>query len=582
MITQEKIRALQDILQTTMSAQFDLPRIVVLGSQSSGKSSVLEQILQKDFLPRGNNLVTRCPIIISLKKSEVEMAKVDGAEVSFEDLPKKLIETMNKNCGNDKGIVDKPINVQLNMCNTLDMMLIDLPGLTKIPIGDQPPDIEHQILNMAKKYISGDNTLILCTISANADIATSESLKVAKEIDSGYDRTIGVLTKIDLMDAGTDCTEVLDNTYPRLKYGYVGVINRSQQDINRGLSIRAAIEKEEKMFSESEAYKKYGDKIGSRYLLRKLCDIFSEIFDRELPRIKLALRNALEDLHREKELLDSENKTRMILNDYNAALGNFFGINRDSSFACSQNNIISQWCNEITNHSCHVPLDDIGKYISDDQCLFLPDKGFEDKVRDSTKKITDDLILKSTKIFSKLIGSIEEIKHHEYQSAAMFLNEFVIGKLKTQFQIFTAEVKRQNMIQNDFVNMAHPDFGKQEIITKKIMDRIKNAGSVWGKNSENNVLFDFAFIKELVGNLVYAYTNIYVRDIKDICVKLIQSKINMYVREKIMPDILLMESNVNLIAESNEEAQIKNDLNRDIEKLTSALMRLGVDPKNSD
>jgi len=89
------------------------------------------------------------------------------------------------------------------------LSFIDLPGLTKVPVGDQPEDIEHKIKDLVLSFIINPNSIILAVVKANTDAATSESLKIAKSVDSNGDRTIAVVTKIDLMDAGTDATELL-------------------------------------------------------------------------------------------------------------------------------------------------------------------------------------------------------------------------------------------------------------------------------------------------------------------------------------------------------------------------------------
>ena len=69
-------------------------------------------------------------------------------------------------------------------------------------MGDQPEDIESQIRNLIHKYITNPNSIILAVSAANADIATSESLKTAKDVDPDGRRTLAVITKLDLMDAG--------------------------------------------------------------------------------------------------------------------------------------------------------------------------------------------------------------------------------------------------------------------------------------------------------------------------------------------------------------------------------------------
>lgn len=113
----------------------------------------------------------------------------------------------------------------------ITLSLVDLPGLTKVPVGEQPPDIEHQIRTMVYEYIKNPNSIILAVSAANADLATSEALKIAREVDPDGNRTLGVLTKLDLMDRGTNAIEMLTGKVVDVKLGMIGVVNRSQQDI---------------------------------------------------------------------------------------------------------------------------------------------------------------------------------------------------------------------------------------------------------------------------------------------------------------------------------------------------------------
>lgn len=79
------------------------------------------------------------------------------------------------------------------MITVLNLTLVDLPGLTKVPIGDQPADIEHQIRDMIMTFITRENCLILAVTSANADLATSDALKLAKEVDPAGEYNVVML-----------------------------------------------------------------------------------------------------------------------------------------------------------------------------------------------------------------------------------------------------------------------------------------------------------------------------------------------------------------------------------------------------
>ncbi len=107
---------------------------------------------------------------------------------------------------------------------------------------------------MASRYVSDPRTVILCVVPANADISTSDGLQMARELDPKGLRTIGVITKIDIMDKGTNAKRMLTGADIPLRLGYVGVKNRSQQDINDNMSVKDAIEREKLYFATHSVY----------------------------------------------------------------------------------------------------------------------------------------------------------------------------------------------------------------------------------------------------------------------------------------------------------------------------------------
>lgn len=141
------------------------------------------------------------------------------------------------------------------MFAVLNLTLIDLPGMTKVPVGDQPRDIEKQIREMILQFVKQANCLILAVSPANSDLANSDALKIAKEVDPMGVRTIGVITKLDLMDDGTDAREILENRLLPLRRGYIGVVSRSQRDIESNKNIQEALESERKFFLGHPAYR---------------------------------------------------------------------------------------------------------------------------------------------------------------------------------------------------------------------------------------------------------------------------------------------------------------------------------------
>jgi len=304
------VNRLQDAFASFGGFQIDLPQIAVVGSQSAGKSSVLENFVGKDFLPRGSGIVTRRPLILQLlynKNAEYgEFLHTKGKKFTdFDAIRKEIEDETDRLTGSNKGISSIPINLRVYSPHVLNLTLVDLPGITKVPVGDQPVDIEIQIRNMILDFISKDNCLILAVSPANSDIANSDALKLAREVDPSGNRTIGVITKLDLMDDGTDAREILENRLLPLKRGYIGAVNRSQRDIDGKKDIRAALAAERQFFLSHPAYRHMSDKMGTAYLQRTLNQQLTNHIRETLP----ALRNKLQSqmLSMEKDVAEYKN-----------------------------------------------------------------------------------------------------------------------------------------------------------------------------------------------------------------------------------------------------------------------------------
>ena len=283
-----------------------LPRICSLGTQSSGKSSVLESIVGLDFLPRGDGVVTRRPLELRLchiNSGQPWAVFEERKGVKFTDFVKvrETIEALTDEvCKTNKNIIDKPIVLNVYSQTCPDLTLVDLPGVTRVPIGDQPKNIEQITKDMARRYVEDPLTIILCVIAANSDIATSDGLMLAKDIDVAGTRTLGVLTKLDIMDAGTDAKKVLMNEEIPLKLGYVGVKNRSKQDLNNKISMAETQRKEREFFKTHPVYKNLpAGHLGTEVLINKLTKIYFRIIRENLPRIVKAINDRVKTAEEE-------------------------------------------------------------------------------------------------------------------------------------------------------------------------------------------------------------------------------------------------------------------------------------------
>ena len=271
-----------------------LPKIAVLGEQSSGKSSLLESICGLNFLPRGSGVVTRRPLELRMVRSSTDIPyfvfpkDFDNKQFNNQEEVRKIIEDLtNKVAGTDKFISEEPIICSVFSQNVPDLTLIDLPGVTRNPVGNQPKNIEEITKGLVRKYCQEPNTLILCVIPANIDISTSDSLKFAQELDIDGSRTLGVLTKIDLMDDGTDARNVLLNKEIPLKHGYVAVKGRSQKDVNVGVTVSDAIKRELDYFGTHPLYSTLPTELlGTRSLIDRTSKVLYRLIQSSLPRIQ--------------------------------------------------------------------------------------------------------------------------------------------------------------------------------------------------------------------------------------------------------------------------------------------------------
>ncbi|KAL3129758.1 dynamin-like protein [Cryptosporidium hominis] len=295
-----KLISLVDELRDVGLQQYiNLPRICVVGTQSSGKSSVLESVVGFDFLPRGEGIVTRRPVEMRLvhipSKNGIDEAYVvfekdkNKKFTDFEKVREEIDRLTDEVAGKNKGIVDDPIILTIYGTQCPDLTLIDLPGITRVPLkgSDQCDNIEQLTRDMAIRYARDPRTIILAVIPANADMSTSDALQLSRRVDPKGLRTIGVVTKIDLMDRGTDASKMLHGDEVPLRLGYTGVKNRSSADLKAGKSIKDALEDEATFFSTHPVYRNLSPElVGTKNLVSKLTKVLFKHIRTFLPDIR--------------------------------------------------------------------------------------------------------------------------------------------------------------------------------------------------------------------------------------------------------------------------------------------------------
>lgn len=318
-LTQDQLIQLSDNIRDIFknSEILDPPVLCVVGSQSSGKSITLNGLTGIDILPNGKSIVTRTPIhlrLIHTKDSKtifvdfydhsdsqkiISSFQVDAIQTSNEQLipiRDEIQRLTEQRAGRSKNVVDVPIDIKIRSPDVPNLSIIDLPGLTNIALTDegQPENIKENIEQMLIKYIKNPRTIILSIIPATIDVESDMGLGLIKTYDPEFKRTIGVITKVDMLK-DSNVEQYLSGTISRnlrLGYGYYVVRNRSSEEI-KTMSVKDGYQMEQKFFNETEPYKssEHLTKMGSINLGNRLSDILLAHLRECLPTVMEEIKN---------------------------------------------------------------------------------------------------------------------------------------------------------------------------------------------------------------------------------------------------------------------------------------------------
>ncbi|KAI9838241.1 MAG: dynamin-like GTPase mgm1 [Sclerophora amabilis] len=307
MMLTKKMIEIRGLLQSIgQSGTLTLPSIVVIGSQSSGKSSVLEAIVGHEFLPKGSNMVTRRPIeltLVNTPESKAEYGEFPalglGKITDFSSIQKTLTD-LNLAVPEADCVSDDPIQLSIYSPNVPDLSLIDLPGYIQVSGLDQPTELKQKISDLCDKYIQAPN-VILAISAADVDLANSTALRASRRIDPRGERTIGVVTKMDLVEPERGASILMDRKYP-LRLGYVGVVCRIPQTsglFSKGnANIINAITKNESTFFSAHP-REFGPEsaasVGTTTLKQKLMKVLEQTMASSLQGTSDAIHQELEE-----------------------------------------------------------------------------------------------------------------------------------------------------------------------------------------------------------------------------------------------------------------------------------------------
>lgn len=307
MVLTKKMIEIRSILQRVgQSSTLTLPSIVVIGSQSSGKSSVLEAIVGHEFLPKGSNMVTRRPIELTLvntpgsKEEYGEFPDLGLRHITdFSSIQRTLTE-LNLAVPDTECVSDDPIHLTVYSPNVPDLSLIDLPGYIQVVGQNQPLQLKQKIAELCDRYIQAPN-VVLAISAADVDLANSTALRASRRVDPRGERTIGVITKMDLVDPTRGAAILNDKQYP-LRLGYVGVVSKAPQ--SQGIfkmgptNLISTIVKQENAFFNSHPLEfgpDSGVDVGTTTLRKKLMHVLEQTMSGSLQSTSDAIRQELEE-----------------------------------------------------------------------------------------------------------------------------------------------------------------------------------------------------------------------------------------------------------------------------------------------
>ena len=399
----------------------------------------------------------------------------------FSKIRDEIARETEAKVGRNAGISPSPINLRIYSPNVLTLTLVDLPGLTRVPVGDQPRDIERQIKDMVLKYITKSNAIILAVTAANIDLANSDGLKLAREVDPEGQRTIGVLTKVDIMDEGTDVIDILSNRIIPLRLGYVPVVNRGQRDIDNRKAIATALESEKNFFDNHKAYRNKSTYCGTPYLARKLNLILMMHIKQTLPDIKARIASSLSKYTTELESLGPSllgNSTNIVLNIITEFTNEWRTVLEGQSVDLSSNELsggarISFVFHELYSNGIKaVDPYDIVKDVDirvnlinasgPSPALFVSPQAFENIVKQQIKRLEDPSLKCVSLVYDELVRILAQLLgkqlYRRYPQLKEKMHGVVIAFFKKAMDPTNKLVRDMVSMEYCYINTGHPDF----------------------------------------------------------------------------------------------------------------------------
>lgn len=302
----EKLALIEELRGVLGKEGIECPGVLVIGAQSAGKSSVLERLTGISF-PSGENTCTRLPTIVqmnvnpeidasfALVSNNAEFSKATRCDAVVE-IGNAITEVTSSTIDTSAPIADKPIHIRYTRKSGPVMTLIDLPGITHLDTKDREFNIHEVTSGMVKKYVSNENMVILVAIPANDDFSNSEALRIAQCFDPAGVRTIGVISKCDLVPERSDIIQklrMIRENDVKLGLGFVAVRNKGPSESSHDL-----VETERRLFQSHPVLKDLQDhEWGYGTIAAKIVDLQSQRVNVFIPEVRSLVNKRLDEVH---------------------------------------------------------------------------------------------------------------------------------------------------------------------------------------------------------------------------------------------------------------------------------------------
>lgn len=328
--TRSRLQQITNLKAGGVGEHIDLPQVVACGDQSVGKSSVLEGITGIPF-PRQDGVCTRFATEIVVEQTEgplVYQASIRPAQTQSDDMKTKLLQFTRcldnigtlpeiiSEAGELMGVrgfgdnltgpafVNDVFRITMSGPTGLDLTMVDLPGLIASASDDQVEADVATVHKIVESYVQNERTIVLAVVQAGNDIANQGIIKLARTHDKDSIRTVGVITKADLINKLAEpriAKLAMNQDTTRLGLGFFLVQNPSPEDLKDGVT-EATRDKKEKDFFSGPRWKGLGldmNRVGIKALRGFLRKRLDEHIEREIPKVHLEVKKLLSETRRQ-------------------------------------------------------------------------------------------------------------------------------------------------------------------------------------------------------------------------------------------------------------------------------------------